>query len=120
MLYTLWMTVSGLVLSLVLAEAHSIRLLAQDQLLTNKNSPPPWGAIPQSICEEGAVETEGCLGCGGGHPIRDWSNGVDKSEAKISMGLVQISWQCCCRNGARASPISSTISRMALISQVLP
>lgn len=30
MLYVLWMTVSGLVLSLVLAEAHGLRLLPQD------------------------------------------------------------------------------------------
>lgn len=29
-----------------------------------------------------------------------WTN----TEAKISMGLVQISWRCCCRNGAQGFP----------------
>lgn len=57
----LWMTVSGLVLSFALDEATVHAFSLRTWQLANENTSPPWGARPQSICEEGAVETEGCL-----------------------------------------------------------
>lgn len=100
-----WASVPGL----VLVEHTIIRLLLQGPgcLLTNKNI-PSQGAIPQSICEEGVVETEGCLAGGEVHSIGGWGDGMRDI--------------CAPRNKAQGlSPISRTISRMALLpAQVLP
>lgn len=82
MIYALWMTVSGLVLSLVLAKAHSIRFSPRTWLLTNKNTSPPRGAIPQSICEEVVVETESCLDVGEDIESRGWGDGVHKHRGQ--------------------------------------
>lgn len=55
-LYPLWVTFSGWVLSLVLAEAHSIRLPPQPCCSLTRILPPAPGA--KSICEEGVAEAE--------------------------------------------------------------
>lgn len=95
--------------ALFLLKHTIIRLLLQGPgcRLTNKNI-PPQGDIPQSICEKGVVETEGCLAGGEVHSIRGWDDGMRDI--------------CAPRNRAQGfSPISRTISRMALLpTQVLP
>lgn len=43
----------------------------------------------------------GCLGCGGGHRIWGWGNGVDKYRGQDICGASSDFWQCCHENRAQ-------------------